>query len=266
MSTFDPLQVLADRFRAAIAAAFPEAGPDADPLITGTKNPALGDFQSNAAMPLAKKLGKKPRDIAAAIASRLDIADIAEPVTEASIAGPGFINIRLRGDTLALLIGALDTPSLGIDKPEGRPETVIVDLMGVNLAKQMHVGHLRSPFIGDALARTFERLGHKVIRQNHVGDWGLPIAMVVGKLMDEVKAGKRDLNRLTLDELDDVYKTAQAECQRDTAALDAVRKYGLGPKALAECEEQVAGATEAFTRARATLVKLQAHEPETYAV
>ncbi len=264
MSTFDPLQVLADRFRSAIAASFPDAG-EADPLITGTKNPTLGDFQSNAAMPLAKKLGQKPRDIAAKIVARLDIADIAEPVTDASIAGPGFINIRLRGDTLASLITALDAPGLGIDKPSA-PETVVVDLMGVNLAKQMHVGHLRSPFIGDALARTFERLGHKVIRQNHVGDWGLPIAMVVGKLMDEARAGKRNLDRLTLDELDEAYKLAQAECQRDTAGLEAVRKYGLGPKAAAECEEQIVGATEAFTRARQTLVKLQAHEPATFAV
>src|SRR5206468_9674934 len=109
-------------------------------------------------------------------------------------------------------------------------------------------------------------LGHRVVRQNHVGDWGLPIAMVVAKLMAESKSGKRDLSRLTLDDLDAAYKSAQAECQRDAAGLDAVRKYGLGPKAAAECEEQVAGATEAFTRARATLVQLQAHEPQTYAV
>jgi arginyl-tRNA synthetase len=263
--TFDPLAVLADRFRAAIASAFPTLTEPADPLITGTKNPSLGDFQSNAAMPLARKLGSKPRDIAAAVIKYLEIGDLAEPLTEASIAGPGFINIRMRGDALSLLVAGLESDDLGIQPPP-RPETVVVDLMGVNLAKQMHVGHLRSPFIGDALARLNERLGHRVIRQNHVGDWGLPIAMVVARLMAEVKAGARDLARLTLDDLDAAYKAAQAECQRDLLGLEAVRRYGLGPKAAAELEEQVAGATEAFNRARQTLVELQAHDPETYAV
>lgn len=263
-SSFDPLQVLADRFRAAIAAAFPGT-EDADPLITASKQAALGDFQSNAAMPLAKRLGRKPRDIAAAILSKLDISDIAEPLSDASIAGPGFINIRLRGDALSSLLSALDTPDLGIDRPSA-PETVVVDLMGVNLAKQMHVGHLRSPVIGDAIARAFERLGHTVIRQNHVGDWGMPIAMVIAKLMADAAAGKIDLSRLTLDQLDTAYKLAQAEGQRDLAGLEAVRKYGLGPKAAAELEEQVQGATEAFARARQTLIKLQSGDPETLSV
>ena len=261
---FDPVLALAERFTAAIAAAYPEVG-DADPMITATKHAGLGDFQSNAAMPLAKRLSKKPREIASAIIARLDLGDIAEPVSEASIAGPGFINVRLRGDALARLIAAIDTPELGIARP-AETQTIIVDLMGVNLAKQMHVGHLRSPFIGDAIARTMERLGHRVIRQNHVGDWGLPIAMVTARILDEVKSGARDLARITLDELDTAYKLAQLECQRDMAGLEAVRKYGLGPKAEAELDAQVSGATEAFTRARQTLVKLQAHDPETFAL
>jgi len=263
--SFDPLQVLADRFRAAIAAAFPDLSEPADPLITASKQAALGDFQSNAAMPLAKKLGQKPRDIAAAIVARLDIADIAEPVTDAAIAGPGFINVRLRGDALASLLESLDTPGLGVAAP-AKPEIVVVDLMGVNLAKQMHVGHIRSPIIGDAIARTFERLGNTVIRQNHVGDWGLPIAMVIAKLMADAAAGKIDLDKLTLDQLDTAYRLAQAENQRDTAGLEAVKKFGLGPKAAAELEEQVAGATEAFTRARQTLIKLQSGDAKTLAV
>lgn len=265
LPTFDPLAVLADRFGAAISAAFGPAADGADPLITSSKQAALGDFQSNAAMPLAKKLGMKPRDAAAAIVKHLDIKDLAEPLTESSIAGPGFINIRLRADTLAKLVIAMDEPGLGITPPP-RVQTIVVDLMGVNLAKQMHVGHLRSPFVGDALARTFERLGHKVIRQNHVGDWGLPIAMVVDKLMREVDAGHRDLSKLTLDDLDVAYKVAQTECQRDVDGLAAVKKYGLGPKAEAELEAQVGGATESFTRARQTLLKLQAHDPKTFAV
>jgi arginyl-tRNA synthetase len=261
---FDPLQVLSERFRAAIAAAFPQAA-DADPLITGTKNPAMGDFQANAAMALAKKLSMKPRDVALAIVSRLDIADVAEPVTAESVAGPGFINIRLRADTLAGLLRNLDTPTLGI-APASPPQTMVVDLCGVNLAKQMHVGHLRSTIIGDALARGLSRLGHKVIRQNHVGDWGLPIAMVTDKVKREADAGRLRLESLTLDDLDRLYRAAQRECDADERGLAAVRRYGLGPKAEAELGEQVAGASEAMARAKQTLLKLQAHDAPTVAV
>ncbi len=268
-TTFDPVLVLAQRFSEAIARAFPElreaGGGKIDPLISPSKQAALGDFQSNAAMPLAKRLGKKPQDIARAIVKEARIDDIAEPLTDASIAGPGFINIRLRADALAGLLAQLDTRDLGLP-PEPAPQTIVVDLMGVNLAKQMHVGHLRSPIIGDALARTFERLGHTVKRQNHVGDWGLPIAMVTARLMRDSTAGRIDLATITLDDLDRAYRDAQNECQRDLDGLAAVRKYGLGPKAAAELEEQVAGATEAFTRAREVLIRLQSGDPQVKAV
>lgn len=266
MSTahYDPVEILGLRFRAAIAAAFPEAA-DADPLITATKNTALGDFQSNAAMPLARRLGKPPRDIAASIVAKTDIADIAEPLTPASIAGPGFINIRLRADTLAALLMRIDTPDLGVP-PASPRETIIVDLCGVNLAKEMHVGHLRATIIGDALARTFERLGHEVKRQNHLGDWGLPIAMVTGKVKHLADVGKLNLDTLKIDDLDRYYKAAQRDCAADEPGLRAVHRFGLGPKALAELEEQVSGAREATANAKATLLKLQAHEPATYAV
>ncbi|MFZ4573449.1 MAG: arginine--tRNA ligase [Phycisphaerales bacterium] len=261
----DPLAILADRFRAAIRAAFPSVEGEIDPLITVAKQPEFGDFQSNVAMSLSKRVGQNPRQAAAAIVAHAKIDDIAEPLSEKSIAGPGFINIRLRSDALAGLLTSLDTPSLGLE-PVAAPQTIVVDLMGVNLAKQMHVGHLRSPIIGDAVARMFERLGHRVIRQNHVGDWGLPIAMVTARLMRLAAAGKIDLDRITLTDLDVAYKAAQAECQRDMAGLEAARKYGLGPKAIAELEEQVGGATEAFLAARQTLINLQAKEPATYAV
>ncbi|MBL9031241.1 MAG: arginine--tRNA ligase [Phycisphaerae bacterium] len=263
-ASFDPVAVLAERFRAAIARAFPEAA-DADPMITASRQANLGDFQSNAAMPLAKRLGKKPREIAEAIVRNADLGDVAEPLTKDSIAGPGFINLRLRADTLGALLSRLDSPDLGLP-PVEHPQTVVVDLMGVNLAKQMHVGHLRSPIIGDALARTLERLGHRVIRQNHVGDWGLPIAMVTARLRRLAAAGTIDLSRITLDDLDRAYAAAQAECKRDLEGLAAARRFGQGPKALAELEEQVMGAEAAFAEARQTLVKLQAHDPETFAV
>lgn len=216
-------------------------------------------------MPLAKILSKNPRDVAHEIRQHVDISDIAEPLTEKSVAGPGFINITLRGEALAKLLAELDTPGLGV-APAAPAQRIVVDLMGVNLAKQMHVGHLRSPVIGDAIARTLERLGHTVIRQNHVGDWGMPIAMVTARIQALADNGVLDLDTMTLDDLDRAYREAQAECQRDTAGLDAVKRFGLGPKAQAELEAQVSGATEAFLRARETLVKLQRKEPGTFGV
>jgi arginyl-tRNA synthetase len=263
-AAYDPVQVIAERFSAAISAAFPGMTGPADPLITATKNPALGDFQCNAAMPLAKRVGVNPREAALAIVAKLEIADLAEPVTESSVAGPGFINIRLRPDTLGLLLSALDTPRLGVEPQAAR--TVVVDLCGVNIAKEMHVGHLRATVIGDALARVLERLGHRVVRQNHVGDWGLPIAMVTAKLDLEMRTGRIDATRLDLPTLTRLYRAAQAECARDLKGLEAVQRFGLGPKAEAELGEQVAGAEEAMSRAKETLLKLQSHDPATVAV
>lgn len=261
----DPLTLLTSRFREAMLASFPDLPPDIDPLIKACAQTDLGDYQCNAAMSLAKRVGKPPREVAKALVAAARVDDLCEPLTEASIAGPGFINIRLRADALSAAATSLDTPTLGLDAA-APAQTIVVDLMGVNLAKQMHVGHLRSPIIGDALARTFERLGHTVIRQNHVGDWGLPIAMVTARLMMLSREGRLDLAKVTLDDLDAAYRTAQAECQRDLAGLEACRRFGLGPKATAECEAQVEGATEKFLEARSTLVKLQAKEPQTYAV
>lgn len=264
----DPIQFLGSRFIDAVRAAFPAAFANAegpiDPMIAASRQPEFGDFQSNIAMGLAKKLGSKPREVAAAVIAKLDLGTIAEPLTEKSIAGPGFINIRLRAAALSALLESIDNPSLGV-VPAAEPQTVVVDLMGVNLAKQMHVGHLRSPVIGDAIARALERLGHKVLRQNHVGDWGLPIAMVTARLMRQAAKGEVNLGTITLDQLDAAYKAAQAECQRDLEGLAAATRHNH-PKALAELQAQVDGATESFTQARQTLIKLQAHDPATFAV
>jgi len=166
----DPVEMLGERFRAAIAEAF-EGKIDLgaiDPLITPSKNPQHGDYQSNAAMSLAKSLGMPPREVAKAIVERLDLGELALPMDESSIAGPGFINVRLRPETLGRLVSELDRPGLGVKAEE--TQTIVVDVCGVNLAKQMHVGHLRSTVIGDTVARLFERLGQTVIRQSHVGD------------------------------------------------------------------------------------------------
>lgn len=261
----DPLAILTERFRAAIASAWPQLEGPVDPLISPSRQPQLGDFQCNAAMSLARRLGLNPRQVAQQIVARADLSPWAEPLSDPSIAGPGFINIRLRPQALADLLRHIDRPALGVEPP-ARPQTVVVDLCGVNLAKQMHVGHLRSTVIGDALARLLERLGHRVIRQNHVGDWGLPIAMVTARLMRLTREGRLDPDRLTLDDLDRAYRDAQRECDADEAGLAAARRFGLGPKALAELEEQVAGALQAEQQARQTLLRLQRHDPDVYAM
>ena len=252
--TIDPSAALEQRLTDALRAAFGDALPEgASPLLTPAKTTQFGDFQANAAMALGKALGMPPREVAQKIVAAARVDDIAHPM---EIAGPGFINIRLRDEVLAAACDAMDTAALGIDAPE-TPRTVVVDLCGVNLAKQMHVGHLRATVIGDAIARLHERLGHTVVRQNHFGDWGLPIAMVTDAVLRAEKAGRIDLATLTLDGLERVYREAQSSSAADRAGLAAVKRFGLGPKALAECEEQVLGAMEAQQQSKAALLRLQ---------
>src|SRR4051812_25544789 len=116
--SYDPVYILSERFAAAISKAFPQAAEGegrVDAQISSSRNPKFGDFQCNAAMTLAKAVGKPPREVARALVEAVDVGDIAEPLTEASIAGPGFINIMLKADALPKLLGALDTPALGIE-------------------------------------------------------------------------------------------------------------------------------------------------------
>lgn len=234
------------------------------PVLTPSRDAKFGDFQCNSAMTLAKAAGRPPRDIAAALKAAADplIAEIAEPL---DIAGPGFLNIRLKPAALAAALAGLDTPALGIEPPTS-PTTVVVDLCGVNLAKQMHVGHLRATVIGDALARIHERLGFRVVRQNHFGDWGLPIAMVTAAVKRGMERGEVDLSTLTLESLEKLYRRSQLVCVADERGLASVRRFDLGPKALAELEAQVAGATEELASAKAALVALQSQDPAYVAV
>jgi arginyl-tRNA synthetase len=173
---------LDSRFREAIRSAW---AVDADPLIAISGNEKFGDYQSNAAMGLAKTLAERsgqkqnPRAIAEKIREHLKLADIA---SEISIAGPGFINIRLNPKWLEERITALTSdPRLGIEKIQ-QPQTVVVDYSGPNIAKELHVGHLRSTIIGDAIARVLDFEGHNVIRQNHLGDWGTQFGMLIAQL------------------------------------------------------------------------------------
>jgi arginyl-tRNA synthetase len=261
----DPISLLNARLLDAMRRAFGAALPaDASPALVPSRNPQFGDFQANAAMALGKALGKPPREVAQQILERLKLDDIAEAPT---IAGPGFINIRLKPAALADALSGLDTPALGIAPPAASErETVAVDLCGVNLAKQMHVGHLRATVIGDALARLWERLGHTVYRQNHFGDWGLPIATVTAAVKKLVDAGRISFDALTLDDLERLYRQAQRNSEADEKGLASAIKYGLGPKAMAELEAQVSGAKEHQAAAKAALVALQSHDPAYFAV
>ena len=245
----DPAAQLDAAFRSAITNALGDAYADADPLLRPSQNPEFGDFQANCAMGLAKRVGAKPRDLAQKIVDALDIDAIAE---QPDIAGPGFINVRLKAGALGAAVDAMINGDLGVE-PDTDTHSVVIDLCGVNVAKQMHVGHLRSTIIGDALARIFERRGRTVHRENHLGDWGLPIAMVLHQL----RAQKTDLDALVLEDLDTAYRDAQLTCKSDIRGLARAHELNAGPHRVLELEEQNAGAHEALEAAKNTLVQLQ---------
>ena len=250
----DPRTAISTAFSEAIEKTLGSDFADADPLIRNTANPEMGDFQCNAAMGLAKRVGKPPRDLAQELIDAVELTDIAEMP---EIAGPGFINIRLKPETLARALVGMDDVSLGVTSSDDtRP--VVVDLCGVNVAKQMHVGHLRSTIIGDALARVLERRGRTVLRENHLGDWGLPIAMVLHRLREN----GTDLDALTLTELDAAYRDAQAGAKGDAKGLEAAVTRRCGPHRIAELEDQQSGADEQRKAASETLVALQQGDEE----
>jgi arginyl-tRNA synthetase len=158
-------------------------GPEAagtDPVVRPSSNPRFGDYQANFAMGLGKRLDRPGREIAEAVRDELDLG----AVCEVEVAGPGFLNLTLDRGWLAANVGLLvGDNTLGLT-PAAVPQRVVVDYSGPNIAKEMHVGHLRSTIIGDALCRVLAALGHTVIRQNHVGDWGTPFGMLIEHLID----------------------------------------------------------------------------------
>ena len=180
-------QQLEAAFRRAISDAF---GVEADPLIALSGNEKFGDYQSNAAMGLAKQLAQRgektnPRAVAERIKEKLGLEEMA---AEVSIAGPGFINVKLsQGFVQGRLQEIAGDARLGVERVE-RPQTVVVDYSGPNIAKELHVGHLRSTIIGDAIARLLDFQGHKVIRQNHLGDWGTQFGMLITQLRSKGQA------------------------------------------------------------------------------
>ncbi len=216
--TTDPAGALAARV---VAAAHAVTGLDLPPeeALLRPGHPRHGaDFQANLAMSLAQRVGRPPRELAAALAERLELDGLAGPP---AIAGPGFLNFRVDDRWLA---GALATvaadPRLGAAAAH-TPQRVVIDYSAPNIAKEMHVGHLRSTIIGDALARVLRFAGDEVIAQNHVGDWGTQFGMLIEEL-DEIGWLDDDGDRSIAD-LDDFYRQARAHFDADPAFADRAR-------------------------------------------
>lgn len=217
--------VLTDRFAAALIQAFGEDFARRDPVIRSSQ---FADFQANVALPLAKELKSKPRDIAAQIVQNLDLEGVCETP---EISGPGFINLTFTPEFLA---STLEAGGAAAAPANDAPQTVAIDYSAPNVAKEMHVGHLRTTVVGDALARTHEFLGNTVIRQNHIGDWGTPFGMLIEHLLDV---------GVDSDEASEVSENPNAFYQAARAKFDS---------------------DEAFaTRSRSRVVKLQGGDEET---
>ncbi len=196
------------------------AGADADcePQVRQSAKVQFGDYQANGVMAIAKKLGMAPRQLAEKVLTHLDLSGIASKV---EIAGPGFINIFLAPAFLADQVNlALQSDRLGITKPQA--QTIVVDYSAPNVAKEMHVGHLRSTIIGDASVRTLEFLGHNVIRANHVGDWGTQFGMLIAylELQQQENAGE-----MALADLEGFYREAKKHYDEDEVFAERARSY-----------------------------------------
>lgn len=200
------------------------AGPEGaamDPLVRPTPDPKFGDYQSNVAMSLAKRLGKKPRQVAQALVEAMDVAQMCEPP---EIAGPGFINFRLRPSYLAEQLERLQAdPRLGVPQV-AQPQRIVVDFSSPNLAKEMHVGHLRSTLIGDAIARVLEFLGHDVLRLNHMGDWGTQFGMLIQHVRETVPDVLQFPERFRVDDLEAFYRQAKQRFDEDPQFAEAARR------------------------------------------
>jgi arginine--tRNA ligase len=203
-----------------------------DPEMRPATKPQFGHFQSNVALRLAKEQKRPPREVAADIAAQLDVSDLCEPL---EIAGPGFINFRIRADVLAQAATAvLEDPHHGLSRTS-HPQRVVIDYSAPNVAKQMHVGHLRTTIIGDCFNRVLTALGHEVIPQNHIGDWGTQFGMLVEHILE---AGI-DVTALDLAGAEQLYKDSKKHFDDDPGFA---------------------------TRARARVVKLQGGDQETLAI
>jgi arginyl-tRNA synthetase len=209
----DPFQILAERLQPAFDAVAGRAG--VDPVVRPSDH---ADAQANGALALAKELGRPPREVAQAVLDAADLSDIASSV---ELAGPGFLNVTFDNDWIAALTAAVGADErLGV-APAMDPERVVVDYSAPNVAKEMHIGHLRTTVIGDALARILDFLGHDVVRENHIGDWGRPFGMLIEHLVD---VGADRAQELGVGDLDAFYKDATSKFERDEDFRERARR------------------------------------------
>lgn len=188
-----------------------------DPELRPATRPQFGHFQSNVALRLAKAEGRPPREIAQRIVAEVDVADLCEPL---EIAGPGFVNIRLKAEVLAgVVTGILTDPDSVIERTS-EPQKVVIDYSAPNVAKQMHVGHLRTTIIGDCFNRVLTAVGHEVLPQNHIGDWGTQFGMLVEQVLDE----GIDAAALSLPEAEDLYKRGSKRFREDAEFAERARR------------------------------------------
>lgn len=212
---------LRDLLEARVSSALDAAGALAAPgVVRVAGKPEFGDYQANGIMGAAKRLQTNPRELAAAVVEKLDLAGIAS----VEIAGPGFLNLRLEDSWLATALNERDQLLVAT----AIPATVVVDYSAPNLAKEMHVGHIRSTIIGDATVRMLEALGHKVIRQNHVGDWGTQFGMLVTYLREldasQNATGNDSAAQSVLADLEEFYRAAKTKFDADPDFAERARQ------------------------------------------
>ena len=222
------LEQLQNSVSQALLSAFGEEYAHTNPLVAATKNPKFGDYQSNVALSLAKPLKQNPRAIAQTIIDNLQIDDMCETPT---IAGPGFVNFTLKSNYIGQLLSQIQ-PDERLGIPEVQPsQKVIVDFSSPNIAKEMHVGHLRSTIIGDAIARILEFRGYDVLRLNHVGDWGTQFGMLIAYLREAYPEALTTADALDIGDLVSLYKKAKIRFDEDeefkqTARQEVVKLQG----------------------------------------
>lgn len=247
------LALLRDRFSAALAGMGIAATdvPALAEMVLPSQDAKFGDYQANCAMPLGKRLGKPPREVAAELIGRLNLADVCEPP---EVAGPGFINLRLRDAWLAeqLAAASRDTERLGV-RPAARPRTIVVDYSSPNVAKPMHVGHIRSTVIGDSLCRILKFQGHRVISDNHLGDWGTQFGMILYGYKHFVD--KEALQRAPVAELTRLYQRVNTLVEYHHTRNDQLPAL---ERKIAECEQQLAAIRSARPSADAKEAKKEA--------
>jgi len=187
-----------------------------DPELRPATRPQFGHYQTNVALRLANADGRPPREVAASLVEKIQLDDLCEPL---EVAGPGFINLRIRADVLAAVASqVLTEPAAGIT-PAVQPKTVVIDYSSPNVAKQMHVGHLRSTIIGDCFTRVLRAQGHTVIPQNHIGDWGRQFGMLVEEILDE----GLDVSTLDLVGAEELYQRANKHLKESEEFADRAR-------------------------------------------